>query len=206
MSESDFIDCVTLAQPDAINAVEQCGDAKEIYAEMILGGRPVRFHIDCGATVNVLPAKYVESKEIKSTKKDFLLLDYLIQLFKAFSQKERGCYITKILFRCVFTFSVKRIAHFDVFSAHPWGILQTGWSTATSELGPVSLRSVKPFKSSYSVVQKHTSGSLPLSPDTSGSCEIAVSDTSSASAALDGSPVSSTNKTLLGWSIWIAVW
>ena len=69
MSESDFIDCVTLAQPDAINAVEQCGDAKEIYAEMILGGRPVRFHIDCGATVNVLPAKYVESKEIKSTKK-----------------------------------------------------------------------------------------------------------------------------------------
>ena len=68
-SESDFIDCVTLAQADAINAVEQRGDAKEINAEMILGGRPVCFHIDCGATVKVLPAKYVESKGIKSTKK-----------------------------------------------------------------------------------------------------------------------------------------
>ena len=68
-SESDFIGCVTLAQPDSINTVEQCGDAKEIYAEMILEGQPVRFHIDCGATVNVLPAKYVESKEIKPTKK-----------------------------------------------------------------------------------------------------------------------------------------
>ena len=69
LSESDFIDCVTLAQPDAINAVEHCGDAKEIYAEMILGEQPVHFHKDCGATINVLPAKYVESKEIKSTKK-----------------------------------------------------------------------------------------------------------------------------------------
>ena len=68
-SESDFIGCVTLAQPHYINAVEQCGDAKEIYAEMILGGQPVRFHIDCRATVNVLPTKYVGSKEIKPTKK-----------------------------------------------------------------------------------------------------------------------------------------
>ena len=37
----------------------------------------------------------------------------------------------KILLRCVFTFSVKRNAHLDVFRAHRWGFLKTGWSTAT---------------------------------------------------------------------------
>ena len=89
-SESDFIDCVTLAQPDAINAVEQCGDANEIYAEMILGGRPVRFHIDCGATVNVLPAKYVESKEIKSTKK-------VLQMWNKSELKPEG--VTRVTIR-----------------------------------------------------------------------------------------------------------
>ena len=89
-SESDFIDCVTLAQPDAINAVEQCGDVKEIYAEMILGGRPVRFHIDCGATVNVLPAKYVESKEIKSTKK-------VLQMWNKSELKPEG--VTRVTIR-----------------------------------------------------------------------------------------------------------
>ena len=89
-SESDFIECVTLAQPDAINAVEQCGDAKEIYAEMILGGRPVRFHIDCGATVKVLPAKYVESKEIKSTKK-------VLQMWNKSELKPEG--VTRVTIR-----------------------------------------------------------------------------------------------------------
>lgn len=48
---------------------EQCGDVKEIYEEMILRGQPVCFHVDCGVTVNVLPAKYVKSKEIKPTKR-----------------------------------------------------------------------------------------------------------------------------------------
>ena len=89
-SESDFIDCVTLAQPDSINAVEQCGDAKEIYVEMILGGQPVRFHIDCGATVNVLPTKYVGSKEIKPTKK-------VLQIWNKSELKPEG--VTRITIR-----------------------------------------------------------------------------------------------------------
>ena len=38
-------------------------------------------------------------------------------------------------------FSVKRIACLDVFGAHPRGSYKlSGWSTATSELDPVSLR------------------------------------------------------------------
>ena len=54
---------------DAINTVEHRENAREIYAEMILKGKAIRFHVDCGATVNVLPAKYVGHKEIKLTKK-----------------------------------------------------------------------------------------------------------------------------------------
>ena len=36
---------------------------------MILKGKAIRFHVDCGATVNVLPAKYVGHEEINLTKK-----------------------------------------------------------------------------------------------------------------------------------------
>ena len=67
-SESDYTDCVTLTS-DAINTVEHHENDREIYAEMILKGKAIRFHVDCGATVNVLPAKYVGHEEIKPTKK-----------------------------------------------------------------------------------------------------------------------------------------
>lgn len=62
-SKSDYINCVTLT-PDSISAVEHREDAKEIYTEMILKGQAIRFHVDCGVTVNVLPTKYLEQEEI----------------------------------------------------------------------------------------------------------------------------------------------
>ena len=34
-----------------------------------LKGKAIRFHVDCGATVNVLPATYVGHEEINPTKK-----------------------------------------------------------------------------------------------------------------------------------------
>ena len=89
-SESDFIDCVTLAQSDSIIAVAQCGDAKEIYTEMILGGQSVRFQIDCGGAVTVLRTKYVESKEIKPTKK-------VMQMWNKLELKPEG--VTRVTIR-----------------------------------------------------------------------------------------------------------
>ena len=89
-SESDNIDCVTEAQPDSVNTIEQCGNAKEIYEEMILRGQPVRFQMDCGVTVNVLPAKYVESKEIKPTNK-------ALQMWNKLELKPEG--VTRIMIR-----------------------------------------------------------------------------------------------------------
>ena len=55
--------------PYSISVVAHCENAQEIYAEMILKGKAILFHVDCEANVNVLPAKYVGHKEINPTKK-----------------------------------------------------------------------------------------------------------------------------------------
>ncbi|XP_064629251.1 uncharacterized protein K02A2.6-like [Lineus longissimus] len=55
--EHDVIGCVHLAE---INQV--CNnDNKEIYAEMIVAKKRVKFQLDSGAAVNILPAKHVNS-------------------------------------------------------------------------------------------------------------------------------------------------
>ena len=38
---------------------------KAVFAEMLVQQKPVRFRIDCGASANILPSKYVE--DVKST-------------------------------------------------------------------------------------------------------------------------------------------
>lgn len=50
---------------ESISAIDSQNKAKQIYAEMIIKGKPVAFHVDCGATVNVIPAKYLEREEIR---------------------------------------------------------------------------------------------------------------------------------------------
>ena len=55
--------------PDSNSTVKHHENAQEIYTEMILKRKAVRFHVDCGANVNVLPAKYVGHEEINLTKK-----------------------------------------------------------------------------------------------------------------------------------------
>ena len=53
-SEEEIISAVSTTQ--TINSVS----AGPIYAEMELDGKPVKFQVDCGATVNVIPVKYVD--------------------------------------------------------------------------------------------------------------------------------------------------
>ena len=36
---------------------------------MLINEKPIKFHIDCGVTVNVLPSKYVNKEDIKPTKR-----------------------------------------------------------------------------------------------------------------------------------------
>jgi transposase InsO family protein len=44
-------------------------DKKEVYAKMLLNNEMVRFQIDCGATVNLLPKKYIRGKALRPTTK-----------------------------------------------------------------------------------------------------------------------------------------
>ena len=50
---------------EAVNRVTEC----KIYAQMLINEKPIKFHIDCGATVIVLPAKYVNKEDIQPTKR-----------------------------------------------------------------------------------------------------------------------------------------
>ena len=57
---------------------------------MILKGKPIRFHVDCGATVNVLPAKFVEQEQIKPTLK-------VLQMWNKSESKPEG--VTRVTIR-----------------------------------------------------------------------------------------------------------
>ena len=61
-SEEEFLYCVT-TKP------ELTGTVNNVYAQMLINEKPVKFHIDCGATVNVLPNKYVNKQDIQPTKR-----------------------------------------------------------------------------------------------------------------------------------------
>ena len=56
---------------EAVNGVDDSNRpaAEPIYAEMLLNGNPVKFHVDCGASVNVLPMKYVNKEALEPTNK-----------------------------------------------------------------------------------------------------------------------------------------
>ena len=39
---------------------------RAVYARMLVRQQPVQFQVDCGASANVLPLKYVEGEELES--------------------------------------------------------------------------------------------------------------------------------------------
>ena len=61
----EFLYCVT-KKPTLIETVNSVSE-REIYAQMLINEKPVRFHINCGATVNVLPRKLVNQENIQPT-------------------------------------------------------------------------------------------------------------------------------------------
>ena len=66
-SDEEFLYCLTMTSEttEAVNRVMEC----KIYAQMLINEKPIKFHIDCGATVIVLPAKYVNKEDIQATKR-----------------------------------------------------------------------------------------------------------------------------------------
>ena len=55
--EEEFLYCVTTkpAMTETLNSVSE----REIYVQMLINKKPVKFHIACGASVNVLPGNYL---------------------------------------------------------------------------------------------------------------------------------------------------
>ena len=70
---------------EAVNSVTD----RAIYANMIIDKKVVKFHIDCGATVNVLPSKYVNACDIKPTKR-------ILQMWNKTEFKPKGTCRVKI--------------------------------------------------------------------------------------------------------------
>ena len=67
-SDVEFITSICLKE-EYISQVSYNKYPKEIYAEMIINGSSLSFQVDCGASVNILPLKYVGDCAIKPSKK-----------------------------------------------------------------------------------------------------------------------------------------
>ena len=67
-SDVEFITSICL-EKEYISQVSDNEYPKEIYAEMIINGSSLSFQVDCGASVNILPLKYVGDCAIKPSKK-----------------------------------------------------------------------------------------------------------------------------------------
>jgi hypothetical protein len=67
----EYVTSVTLVH-DNIHQVSETNVSpfiNEIYAELIITKTPIKFQIDCGATINILPEKYVQGCNLKPTSK-----------------------------------------------------------------------------------------------------------------------------------------
>ena len=85
-SEEEFLYCVTSKQEmtGTVNSISE----REIYAQMLINEKPIKFHIDCDATVNVLPSKYVNKEDIQPTKR-------VLQMWNKAALKPEGiCRVT----------------------------------------------------------------------------------------------------------------
>ncbi|CAH3165904.1 unnamed protein product [Pocillopora meandrina] len=71
-SDVEFITSICLEE-EYISQVSDNEYPKEIYAEMIINGSSLSFQVDCGASVNILPLKYVGDCAIKPSKKSLCM-------------------------------------------------------------------------------------------------------------------------------------
>lgn len=86
-SDDEYLDSVTV-KLKTISAVLSQKMPKEIYANMLIQGKPDKFHVDCGATVNIWPAKYLENADIKLTER-------VLQMWNKTELKPEGtCHLT----------------------------------------------------------------------------------------------------------------
>ena len=67
-SDVEYITSVVV-QPETVHAVTQGNYPKEIYTEMVVNKKTVKFQVDSGASVNVIPVQFVADDKLESTTK-----------------------------------------------------------------------------------------------------------------------------------------
>ena len=64
----EYVTSVTLVPTRSVKPTSS-PSSTEIYAERIVNDEPVKFQLDCGATINILPEKDAQSCDLKSATK-----------------------------------------------------------------------------------------------------------------------------------------
>ena len=67
-SDQEFF--IIIAVEPSIHAVEQtCGYMRELYTEMMINDRKIKFQIDCGASINIITKCHTTRRHITPSKK-----------------------------------------------------------------------------------------------------------------------------------------
>ena len=67
-SDIEYITSIT-DQPEVVHAMKKEEYLKEIYTEMVVAKKPVKFQVHSGASVNVIPTELAPDKSLKHTTK-----------------------------------------------------------------------------------------------------------------------------------------
>ena len=67
-SDVEYITSIVV-QPETVHAVTHANYPKEIYTEMVVDKKHVKFQVDSGTSVNVIPVKFVAGKKLENTTK-----------------------------------------------------------------------------------------------------------------------------------------
>ena len=67
-SDIEYITNIT-DRPEVVHAIKKEDYLKEIYTEMVVSKKPVKFQVDSGASVNVIPAELAPDEPLKRTTK-----------------------------------------------------------------------------------------------------------------------------------------
>ena len=67
-SDIEYITSIT-DRPEVVRAIKKEDYRKEIYTEMVVAKKPVKFQVDSGASVNVIPAELAPDEPLKRTTK-----------------------------------------------------------------------------------------------------------------------------------------
>ena len=164
-SESDYIDCVTITT-DYISTVKHCKNAQEIYAEMTQKGKAIRFHVDCGVTVNVLPVKYVGHKEINPTKKVFQMWNKSelksegVMIQNPRNDKKYSLVFVVVKEKLIPLLGAKASQHMGLLEIHPQNFVQVA-GIKQPTCGADKLKTTDQFIEEYQDIFEGDLGTLP---------------------------------------------